>query len=365
MKKGQKSGLHDQLGLAPDPHKYTACFMATLKDISKKTGVAESTISRILNRDSTLAISESKRRRVIETAEAMQYVTRRERSVKNRDVSPALRPPVEMESIIIPNAMSSAEELAHPYYVGLRMGIEARCEVYGLASTRIMSSAFDVAALHSARNLGVISLGDQDGRIREELAVLGIPVVVTGPRQEYNDVDVTFANLHKGGIMLTNWLLDRGNQRIALLGVPRPNSHRFLGYRDAMETAGRYDPNYVVFMDPDGPGGDEHLRALFQQLKVKNLPPPDVIIAFVDRMAADIYRELKSMGLCIPDDIQVASFNDSAVSRTLDPSLTTLRLEAGVLGEAAVDLIVERQSGREAVKHIEVFPRVIVRDSTK
>ena len=47
--------------------------MATLKEISEITNLSTSTISRILNDDSTLNVQESTKKRVLEVAEQLNY----------------------------------------------------------------------------------------------------------------------------------------------------------------------------------------------------------------------------------------------------------------------------------------------------
>ena len=56
--------------------------MATIKDIAKAAEVSISTVSRILNLDKTLNVSEDTRKRVLSIAEEMNYVTIRERKSK-------------------------------------------------------------------------------------------------------------------------------------------------------------------------------------------------------------------------------------------------------------------------------------------
>lgn len=48
----------------------------------------------------------------------------------------------------------------------------------------------------------------------------------------------------------------------------------------------------------------------------------------------------------------------------LAPKLSTLRLEAGVIGESSVDLLMERHAGRKAAKHVQILPIIIERGST-
>lgn len=48
--------------------------MVTLKDISKRTGVSATTISRVLNNDETIAVSEETKRAIFETAYELGYI---------------------------------------------------------------------------------------------------------------------------------------------------------------------------------------------------------------------------------------------------------------------------------------------------
>ena len=49
--------------------------MATLKDIAKKTKVSQSTVSRVLNRDSSLSVSDETRERIFKAASELGYKT--------------------------------------------------------------------------------------------------------------------------------------------------------------------------------------------------------------------------------------------------------------------------------------------------
>lgn len=63
--------------------------MATLKDIAEKAMVSVSTVSRVLNYDETLSVSEETRRRIFEVAEELEY-TKHKRGRGRRN--PPLRP---------------------------------------------------------------------------------------------------------------------------------------------------------------------------------------------------------------------------------------------------------------------------------
>lgn len=84
-----------------------------------------------------------------------------------------------------------------------------------------------------------------------------------------------------------------------------------------------------------------------------------------DNMAIGTYRAVREVGLTIPDDIAVVSFNDIPVAQFLTPPLSTVRIHGEHIGEVAVDLLLERLSGRGYGKQVRIATELIWRDSCR
>ncbi|WP_193142805.1 MULTISPECIES: LacI family DNA-binding transcriptional regulator [unclassified Meridianimarinicoccus] len=339
--------------------------MATLKQISKMTGVAESTISRVLNRDPTLSISDEKRTLVIETAEKLQYVTPRRRRARNGTDPISLRKPEELVSLVLVHFLTSEEELTRPFYIGLRKGIEARCEAYGINIVRVLEKDMDPASLHNARHTGVLSIGALDPRIVEAIEAHGIPIVLAHPAKPPTALDVAYVDIASAAAMLCEWLIGRGIKRPALVGLASDSDGRLDGYRQVMTAAGSFDPDLIVYEAQTESANKSAVDELFDRFEAGGDTFPDAIIVNKDQTAVEVYQCLQERGLKIPDDISVVGFNDSAVASVLRPNLTTIRLDAGVIGEAAVDLLMEQLAGRKTTKHVQIQPAVTIRASTR
>jgi LacI family transcriptional regulator len=91
----------------------------------------------------------------------------------------------------------------------------------------------------------------------------------------------------------------------------------------------------------------------------------EALVLFNDNMAVGAYRAIHELGLRIPDDIAVASFNDISVAQFLNPPLSTVHLPSEEIGETAVDLLVERARGRELAKRVVLATQLIWRNSTR
>jgi LacI family transcriptional regulator len=91
----------------------------------------------------------------------------------------------------------------------------------------------------------------------------------------------------------------------------------------------------------------------------------DCLICGNDNMAVGAYRAIQNLGLSIPSDVGVASFNDISVAQFLSPPLSTVRLPGKEIGESAVDLLAERLAGRSVTKRCILYSSMVWRESTR
>jgi LacI family transcriptional regulator len=92
---------------------------------------------------------------------------------------------------------------------------------------------------------------------------------------------------------------------------------------------------------------------------------PDAIVTCNDNIAVGAYRAIHDLGLKIPEDVAVASFNDISVAQFLNPPLTTVHLPSEEIGETAIELLLERMAGREIAKRIALASTIVWRASTR
>ena len=72
---------------------------------------------------------------------------------------------------------------------------------------------------------------------------------------------------------------------------------------------------------------------------------PTAIFAISDKTALGAMEALKDAGLRVPDDMALVGFDDVSESGQVTPSLTTVRLPAHAMGEAAVQRLVDLVEG--------------------
>lgn len=334
--------------------------MATLKVIAKAAGVSATTVWRVLNSDATLSITEEKRRAIIETAASMNYASPRSRKTSNRN---ALR------RVAIVHFLRPEHELVDPYYVSLRMGVERRCQELKMETVRIYNAGnmTEPALLENAS--GVVAIGSFDPAQIDWLARYSRHVVFADSIPANEEFDAVASDLSVAMRKLLAALTQKGYQRIAYIGwAGRADSDplseiRCRSYRDWMQTHAQFDPALCITR----PNPEHNNEQLGYELTKRLLSKakPDAIVTCNDNVAIGTYRMLNELGVSIPDDIAVASFNDIPTAQFLNPPLTTMRLPAEQIGETAVDLLQERLAGREVVKQITLASSIIWRPSCK
>jgi len=331
--------------------------MVTLKEIAKAVGVSSATVSRVLNFDSTLSVTPKKRQAIIETAEAMHYATPRNRNrVSLQGTS----------KIALVHFLRPDQELVDPYYVALRLGIESRCQALKIETVKVYHTDRipEPTLLQGAS--GVIAIGHHD---EEEIAWLkrhSRHLVFADHLPASDEFDSVQNDLVLATRKLLTALGEMGYRRIGFIGWVESRGLGAFGetrgrtYIEWANEAGAFDPQLCLTERNTEESGYRLARAIASQSN-----PPDAIVTCSDNMAVGAYRALSELGLRIPQDIAVASFNDISVAQFLNPPLSTVRLPAEEIGETAVELLLERVAGRELGKRITLASQLVWRGSTR
>jgi LacI family transcriptional regulator len=339
--------------------------MVTIKEIAREVGVSSSTVSRVLNYDPTLSISAAKRQAIIETAEALNYSTPRNR---NR---PAGAPPLQghrAERIALANFLRDAEELVDPYYIGVRLGIERRCQALKIEVVKVYhtDSLPEPSLLQNAS--GAIAVGRHSDAEIEWLRLHCRSLVFADFSSSVELVDSVESDLRYAMKRLLASLWNTGYRRIAFIGEREQLDNvlypivekRRSAYVEWTKAAGVYDPAFCLEGSLRFEAGYELARQLLALDQ-----PPDVLITANDNMAIGAYRAILEKGLRLPDDIGVVSFNDIPAAQFLSPPLSTVKIHAEHIGETAVDLLLEQIAGRDYVKKVLIATEMVWRDSCR
>jgi DNA-binding LacI/PurR family transcriptional regulator len=91
---------------------------------------------------------------------------------------------------------------------------------------------------------------------------------------------------------------------------------------------------------------------------------PTAVFCDDDVIAAGMYLAARERGIRIPDQLSVIGFDDMEFARVLDPPLTTVALDAELLGATSCDLLELRLTGQRTRKRVVLPAELLVRGST-
>lgn len=313
--------------------------MATVRDVAQVAGVSMTTVSRVVRGERY--VRPQVRDAVRSAMEDLDYRP----STLARQFREQRTPVV---GYVVP-------DISEPFYAGILRGVERALRPQGFivaihdTDERAPLEADAVASLLDGRAAGLIvaSSGPWPGAIRERYLRDQVPVVAVDNVLEGLEVDAVYDDNEVGAQLLTRHLAEHGHVRIAFVGgivTESSGVERLAGYRAALTEGGLPADERLVVT------GDWRLdSALHYTLRLMHVTdPPTAIVAANYVVALGVMKAARSLGLRIPDDLALASFDDLGVAELLDPPLTGLRRDVEDMGTKAAGLLVEQLFPREA-----------------
>jgi LacI family transcriptional regulator len=342
--------------------------MVTIKEIATAVGVSSATVSRVLNYDATLSISAKKRQAVLETAEALKYATPRNRSRAAGTSAAAQALVPGAGKIALVHFLRPDQELIDPYYIGLRLGVENRCQTLQIEVVKVYR-ADDMPEAGMLRDAsGVIAVGFQTSGEVEWLREHSRHLVFADFSPDSDLDDSVQSDLALATHKLMDAIYSRGYRRTGFIGwVERLNrgagpfnERRCRAYIEWAKQAGSFNPEFCMTEQLTSDSGYNLARVMMEKSD-----PPEILVTCNDNIALGAYRALHAMGLRIPQDVAIVGFNDIPAAQFLNPPLSTVKIPAELIGETAVDLLLERFAGRDVAKKVILATEMIWRESVK
>jgi LacI family transcriptional regulator len=329
--------------------------MATIREVSRRARVSNSTVSRVLN--GTVPVSEGIRQRVLAAVEELGY-----------------RPNTFARGLVTNRSGGlgvAVNDVASPYFGTLLRGVEAEAEAAGmhlLVSSGHAEAGKELAALEFLADRRSDALVAHVEALSDEALLefmqRDTPLIVVGRRLVQREDRCVYLDNEAGGAMAARHLLEHGHTRIAHISGPLsfPDSRaRLRGYRCALEAAGiPYDENLVTEGDFLEEGGYLAMQELLDR-KI----PMTAVFAANDQMAAGVFKALREAGLSIPDDISVVGYDDVLLARYLYPSLTTIRQPLEEMGRAATRAALALLTRTETEVNNRFEPQLVSRESVR
>lgn len=328
--------------------------MATIKDIAEKAGVSIATVSRVLNYDSTLSVTDETRKRILEAAEELSYKKR-----------PVKKPGAQKIAII--HWYTEKEEMEDLYYLSIRYGIEQRCQQLDIQFVNYFYD--DLEEVKDDSLQGIIAIGKFSASQVAELEKVSDHIVFADSSPDDDKYDSIVIDFERASKKIINYLVEKNHRNIGYIGGRETYKDESTELEDQRETTFR------SFLNEKGLLNEKAIfigsfsvasgyRLMKQAINELGDDLPTAFFAGSDLIAIGCLRALHEENIAVPDRVNIIGINDISVSKYIFPPLSTLKVHTELMGETALEALLERVSGRRIVKKIFIGTELVIRDSS-
>ena len=302
--------------------------MVTIKDVAKECGLSPASVSRILNNDKTLQVTDETRKKVRDAASKLGYVKRR-----------GARDKAEFTLGIL-QWFSAEQELDDDYYLRVRRGIENFCIKNAIAVVRAYRTDQDY--LDTLKNCdGLVCVGKFAKKDADDLINFKKNIVFLDMVTDHPEITTITIDIYNAANEALDYLKSLGHSRICYLG-----GIEYASGSEVLEDDRR--KAYVKFMKANKYPYEDLLKedefnsgSGYQMMKevLEGKTLPTAVFAASDAIAVGAMKAIREKDLRIPADISIISINDDEISVFTDPPLTTMRAPAYDMGEHGANIV--------------------------
>lgn len=321
-----------------------------LRDVAEQAGVSPTTASLVLG-GREMRISEETRQRVLRTARELDYRPNlTARSLRTQESST-----IGLVADSIATGHYGGDLIRGSLTAALRHGHRLLvCEADGDPSLE----AALIEDLVGRQVNGLIIATSSHDRVVAPRGLRGVPLVLLNCRCA-SSVPAIVPDEEQGGRSAAGLLLDAGHrERIWMVGETPERSLPGAGRREGVvarlaEAGTRLEVELACRWWPEG--SYEVMRAALAEGR-----RPGAVICLNDRIAFGVSQAMTEVGLVVPTDVSLVSFDDSELATWLRPALSSIGLPELEMGRLAVEALL----GDEAPPRVQrVAMPVRARDS--
>lgn len=331
--------------------------MATIKEIAQRSGYSSATVSRLLNADPTLSVTQETRDKILAVADVLGYWENHER-------------PLGSQQIALLYRVTKEEKLNDVYFATLKDNIKDAMRKQQL---QVKTYSDTESLIRHAHNYeGFICVGANHLTTSEltklhQILPAGV-IIDTNPAPQYFDsvqpnLPLTVRNAFEE-------MIHRGFKKIGFIGgqglqigdKPMMADSRTATFKIVAEDYGMPDaPVFSCgqFTVNNGRRVGEQIITRFGREDL-----PDGFICASDTITVGVLQAFNSAGIIVPRDTEIISINNSELANYVSPPLTTYEINQAEMSRIAVNLLHDLVNHpHRPHAHIMVDTTLVVRQS--
>lgn len=323
----------------------------TLRDVAELAGVDPSTVSKVLN-EGAISVRPETRERIVEAVAKLGYrpnAHARGLRLQSSGALGLLLPDITnpVYAAITRGAMARASDRGYSLLLGEVPGGEQQSTYERL----VLEKHIDGLLIATGRNLPTGFPG-----VRRDW----VPHVFVNRRVSGAAPSVT-ADDEAAAALAAEVLIAAGHTRLGVVAGPSgvdTANRRLTGFRAAVEAAGLPAPR-VARDDFRPQGGYAAMRRL---LAGASAPTGVFVSNFL--AATGALKAAHELGVRVPEDVSIVSFDESGQAEFTVPALTTVRMPLEEMGAESVDVLIDAINGAPS-RHVVLPIRagVVTRES--
>lgn len=332
--------------------------MATISEVAERAGVSVKTVSRVMNNYEH--ISAKTRKKVREAMDELSYapssIARQMRLGDSQSIGMLYGDPSSGYQSRLNHAVLKACSDARRYLA---------VELFEEGNTEWRQQVEAFLDRTKVQNLILVPPMCDSSELHKLLRERGIQTVLISPSRQISGSSSIAMDDRLAALEITNYLIGLGHKRIGhIAGHPDHVAAllRRQGFEEALINSGlKVESNLVM-----GAGSfffKDALTCAETMLTAKNRPT--AIFASNDEMAAAVIMMANRLGIGVPEELSVVGFDNTSISQTMWPELTTVAQPFEAIAREAVRLISDGVKRDLSVSATRVLPHeILYRGST-
>ena len=329
---------------------------ATINDVARRCGYSKATVSRAYS--NPLSVSDKAREKIYAAAKELNYTP-------NAIARAMARQRTENVAFIIHEKQYPAN--MNPFYAPILDALvrETSKRNYSVFVTTNHDSRLPNGEICITKKMdGVIFAGEADPEVVESFLNQKIPVVLLNNEMHMDQLTCIVVDHYQGAVAAVEHLYEKGYRNIGIISgrfSTQVYEARLKGYVDVMMRHGlSLDETFMATIEPTV---EEAIATMTAMLQKNN--HPSAFFCTNDTIAAGAVKAALRMGLKVPEDVAVVGFDDSVVSRMVEPELTTVHIDSAKMGQIAATRLFEYiEQECKPTEIITIPTSLVVRDTT-
>ncbi|SFC11619.1 transcriptional regulator, LacI family [Alkalibacterium subtropicum] len=329
--------------------------MVTIYDIAEHAGYSIATVSKALNNKK---VSEKAKQKILDAVEELHYTP-------NSSARTLATNKSWMIGVVFGENLGIG--IAHPFFSQVIEGFKKHAELYNydlLFVSRHMGLGQETYKHLLHRGVDGIVIVQSHGE--DEIGKLNHAIPTVYIDRPTNEPGTVYSDNLTGSKLAVNHLVENGHTKIAhIMGEQTTFAgiERAKGFKKAMREQGLpVREEYLV----DG-GFYSHAGGREAMIRLLSLNDrPTAVYVAGDVMAIAAMKVTKEWGLRVPEDISFVGFDDIKLAKHVDPALTTIRQDKGLIGQQAAIILLDKINTQGSTQNVDkkmVPVSLIKRDS--